>query len=107
MYGMGFGDTELDFENVDTGNKYSYTIASSPYAQIAGGFEYMNNNGFLISANLGYAILLKESNYEITKGTPTNDEFRVMEVIHVCVVMAVGSFVGGARDADERCGRLR
>ena len=84
MYGLGFGDIEIDYENTQTGNKFSYTISSSPFAQIGGGIEYLSNKGFLFSGILGYAILLKDSNYDITKGIATSDELTVMN-------MAIGS----------------
>lgn len=77
-YGMGFGDTELEYDY--DGSRFSYTIGSSPFAQIAVGIERISNGGFLFSVNIGYAILLKESNYEITKGNPSNDELRGMDI---------------------------
>ncbi|GEM_PF-777463 len=79
MYGMGSGDYEYDYE-YDGSYKFSYSIGASPFAQIAGGIEYMKNNGFMFSANLGWAILLTDSNYEITKGNPTSDELRAMDI---------------------------
>jgi len=84
MYGLGFGDIEIEYKNEQTGNNFSYTISSSPFAQIGGGIEYMSSKGFLFSGILGYAILLKNSNYDITKGTATNDELTAMN-------MAIGS----------------
>lgn len=78
-YGMGFGDTELE---IDTdGTKYKYKVSSSPYVQIAGGIEYMRDNGFLFSANLGYAILLTGSNYEITNGNPSSNNIKAMDIL--------------------------
>jgi len=79
MYGMGTGDYEYDLE-IDGSYKYSYTVGASPFLQIVGGIEHMSNKGFLFRANLGYAILLTESNYEITKGVPTSDELRAMDI---------------------------
>lgn len=79
MYGLGYGDTELDYE-YDGSYKYSYTIGASPFAQIAVGIERISNGGFLFSANIGYAILLTDSNYEITKGNPTADELQAMDI---------------------------
>ncbi len=76
MYGLGFGNTEI--EDANNGN-FFYTIGPSPFAQICGGIEYMANGGFLLRANLGYAILLKETNYIITKGNPTSDELKIMD----------------------------
>lgn len=76
MYGLGFGDTEL--EDPNNGN-FHYTIDPSPFLQICGGVEYMSNGGFLIRGNIGYAILLKDTNYNITKGVPTTDELRIMD----------------------------
>ncbi len=76
MYGLGFGNTEI--EDANNGN-FFYTIGPSPFAQICGGIEYMANGGFLLRANLGYAILLKETNYAITKGVPTSEELRIMD----------------------------
>jgi len=84
MYGMGFGDTEIDFENSNTGNKFSYTISSSPFAQFGGGVEYMADGGFIISGIVGYALLLNDGNYKIIRGNPTNDELSAMD-------MAIGS----------------
>ena len=100
IYGLGFGDTEIDFENQNTGNQYSYTVSSSPFAQIAGGIEYMSNNGFLISANIGYAILLKESNYEITKGHPSNDELNAMDIMFgsgIVIEFSIGYAFGSGK----------
>jgi len=79
MYGLGSGNSEYDYE-YNGSYKFSYTVGASPFAQIAIGIEQMSNNGFLFSANLGYAILLTESNYEITKGNPSNDELRAMDI---------------------------
>jgi len=98
MYGLGFGDIEIDFENENTGNSFSYTISSSPFAQIGGGIEYMSDKGFLISGILGYAILLKDSNYEITKGAPTKDEISAMDIAigsGVVIELTIGYAFGG------------
>jgi hypothetical protein len=76
MYGNGI-NTEIDYDM--DGDKFSCLIESSPFAQIGGGIEYMSNKGFLINANIGYAILLKESNYEITRGTPNNNNVRALD----------------------------
>jgi len=98
MYGLGFGDIEIDYENTETGNKFSYTISSSPFAQIGGGIEYLSNKGFLISGILGYAILLKDSNYEITKGVPSKDELTAMDIAigsGIVIEFTIGYAFGG------------
>lgn len=100
MYGLGFGDLEIDFENQNTGNKFTYTIGSSPFVQIGGGIEYMSNKGFLFAANIGYAILLKESNYEIIKGSATDDELRAMDIAigsGFVIELSIGYAFGGGR----------
>lgn len=79
MYGLGTGDYEYDYE-LDGSYHYSYKIGASPFAQITGGIEYINNNGFMFSVNLGWAILLTDTNYEITKGNPTIDELKAMDI---------------------------
>ncbi len=79
MYGLGTGDYEYDYE-YDGSYKFSYTIGASPFAQIAVGIEHLSNKGFMFSANLGYAILLTNSNYDITKGNPSNDELKAMDI---------------------------
>ncbi len=43
MYGLGFGDIEIEYENTQTSNTFSYTISSSPFAQIGGGIEYLSD----------------------------------------------------------------
>ncbi len=98
MYGLGLNDVEIDFENNQTGNKYSYTINSSPFAQIGGGIEYLSKNGFLITGVLGYAILLKDSNYEIITGVPTKDELSVMDKAFgsgIVIEFTIGYAFGG------------
>ena len=79
MYGLGTGDFEYDYE-YDGSYKFSYTVGASPFAQIAVGIEQMSDKGFMFSANLGYAILLTSSNYDITKGIPSNDELKAMDI---------------------------
>ncbi len=80
MYGLGSGDFEYDYE-YDGVYKFSYTVGASPFAQIAVGIEQMSNKGFMFSANIGYAILLTNSNYDITKGSPSNDELKAMDIL--------------------------
>jgi len=79
MYGMGLGDVEMEY--ITDGNSFSYRIGSSPFGQITGGIEYLSNGGFLIMANIGYAILLNDGNYEIIHGTPTAEELNVMNAM--------------------------
>jgi len=76
-YGTGLRSA-LEYNT--NGNSYTYTINASPFTQITGGIEYISNGGFLFKANLGYAILLKESNYEILSGSPTADERLAMDI---------------------------
>ncbi len=73
-YGFGLGDTEVKFRNDNTGNEFNYKISASPFAQIGGGIEYMSDGGFMFRGLVGYAILLTDSNYKITKGVPSKDE---------------------------------
>ncbi|MFK5855909.1 MAG: hypothetical protein QM503_07240 [Bacteroidota bacterium] len=98
LYGLGSGNTQVDYEF--DGNLFKYTVSSSPYAQIGGGIEYINNNGFMFSAILGYAILLKNSNYEIIPGTgtPTDDDIRVLDILYgsgLVMEFTIGYAFGG------------
>ncbi len=79
MYGLGFGDTEIEINS--DGTYFKYKVSSSPYVQIAGGIEYLKKNGFLIKADIGYAILLTESNFEITDGFASNDQIQVLDTM--------------------------
>lgn len=97
-YGMGTGDSEIDYDY--NNNQFSYTIDSSPFLQICGGVEYMSNGGFLIRGNLGYAILLKETNYQITQGVPTNDELKGLDTAlgsGIVIEFSIGYAFGGSK----------
>jgi outer membrane protein W len=74
-FDYGLGSRGMEIESVDKDNYYKYTVSASPFAQITGGFEYLANKGFLFQFDVGYAFLLKESNYKITEGKP-NDQNR-------------------------------
>lgn len=98
MYGLGLGDAELEINS--NGSNFYYTVGPSPYGQIAGGIEYLSDGGFLIMANIGYAILLNDGNYEITHGTPTVDDLSVMDVMlgsGVVLEFTIGYAFGGKK----------
>jgi len=78
-YGLGTG--AFEYNSPDEDNEYKYTIGSSPFAQITGGLEYLSNKGFLFQFDLGYAILLTDSNYEITEGTPNSNSQRALDLV--------------------------
>lgn len=95
MYGTG---SSLELEYDQNNNKFNYMVESSPFLQIAGGVEYMSNGGFLVRGNMGYAILLKETNYKITQGVPTADELRAMDIAlgsGIVIEFSIGYAFGG------------
>lgn len=80
QYGLG---SRTDFELKDGFNNnepFSVKIFPSPFIQLAGGFEYMAKKGFFVLFNIGYSILLKDENYTITKGSPSRDQLRVLDI---------------------------
>jgi len=96
MYGLGFGDSELEL--VSNGNSFHYTIGPSPFGQIGGGIEYLSKGGFLIMANIGYAILLNSGNYEITRGVATPEDLSIMDVMFgsgIVMEFTIGYAFGG------------
>jgi len=97
MYGTG-SSLEIDYDQ--NNNQFSYIVEPSPFIQIAGGVEYMANGGFLIRGNLGWAILLKQSNYRITKGVPTADELTAMDIAlgsGIVIEFSIGYAFGGGK----------
>ena len=96
MYGMGFGESALEYK--DDYNTYTYTVNASPFAQIALGIEHLSNKGFLFSFNLGYAILMKETNYKIISGNPSSDNLRSMDMMFgsgIVIEFSIGYAFGG------------
>jgi len=80
MYGLG---TPTDFESTDPNNNdeiYRIKVNESPFIQITGGFEYMAKKGFFTLFNVGYAILLKSCNYEITAGNPVGETRKALDM---------------------------
>ncbi len=80
QYGLG---SRTDFELKDGFNNnepFRVKIFPSPFLQLAGGFEYMAKKGFFVLFNVGYAILLKDENYTITKGSPSPDELKALDI---------------------------
>ena len=67
-YGLGSGGVEI--VSLDQGNFYKYTVGPSSFFQLAAGIEYLANKGFLFQFDVGYAFLLSGGDYEITEGTP-------------------------------------
>ena len=78
MYGFG---SKSSFERTDSYNSnndpYWIKINDSPFLQIVGGFEYMAKKGFFTLFNIGYAILLKDTNYEVTSGFQSKEMKRI------------------------------
>lgn len=96
MYGLGSGDAEIEYNA--NGNNFYYTVGPSPFAQIAGGIEFLSDKGFLFMANIGYAILLNDGNYEITRGTPTAEELTAMDITFgsgIVIEFTLGYAFGG------------
>ncbi len=96
MYGLGFGNTEIEYNS--NNNNFFYTIGASPYAQIAGGIEYLADKGFLFMFDLGYAFLLNDGNYEITRGVPSSEELMAMDMAFgsgIVIEFTIGYAFGG------------
>jgi hypothetical protein len=81
LYGFGSNGQAVEYENINTGNTFTYTVSASPYAQLAFGIEYLSDKGFIIKALTGYAILTTTENYQIVSGYPTSEEYDAMDIV--------------------------
>ncbi len=80
QYGFGSSRDIHLTDGFNNDEPFSVKIFPSPFLQLAGGFEYMAKKGFFVLFNVGYAILLKDDNYKITEGSPTQDQLNVLDI---------------------------
>jgi hypothetical protein len=66
-FASGTGDTDVTSES--RGEKATYRVLSSPFAQFAGGVNYTGTEGFAFTATTGYSVLLKEENARYVSGS--------------------------------------
>ena len=79
-HSLGGGDSVLELEDPDNGNRIYYKIKPSTFIPITVGGDVVTGGGFFIMFDLGYSILVSGDNVEIVNGTPTQLQNRVLDI---------------------------